>query len=235
MNPVLNNNPTSESRDLKLRSWLFIMVSVLRLVHRTLHKREWFPLCIDRRYRHRKFLFGLYHCHTWCEHCTCRCQNFPCDGSDKLTHKIDKRYTNLRRLADSMELSLVSPISYHKQITSLSTLYDCLDLLMFKSWIWCKNNGMSHATFLKAFLVIGGGNKSRSIRSCRSCCCSNSLIRTPRQRWLTCHKMEKTNFTQLFSVQKPGMVIVRRFCSTKARSSKLVVRMRLWCTEGQRR
>ena len=57
--------------------------------------------------------------------------------------------------------------------------------------------------------------------------CSYSDILTPCQRLLTCHKVTKRCFKQLCFIINPGMTFVRRFCSPKARSNRLVVRIRL--------
>ena len=82
---------------------------------------------------------------------------------------------------------------------------------------------------------MAGDSSPNCRRSCFNIATSTSLMRTFCQRSLVCIKVAKTNFRQLFSSQKRGMVLVRRRCSSKARSIRLVVRMRLWCSDGQRR
>ena len=59
-------------------------------------------------------------------------------------------------------------------------------------------------------------------------------IPTRRHFSLTRIRAAYTSFKQLFSSKKQGIILVRLFCSTKARSNKLVVRMCLECPAGNK-
>ena len=65
-----------------------------------------------------------------------------------------------------------------------------------------------------------------------NCFCSLTVIGIFFQRTEARYREANTSFRQLFSVKKRGIIFVLRFCSSKPRSMRFVVRIALRCFSG---